>query len=454
MIALIPFVFISAQGDFNFNVDYTSFKYDSSSNYIELYYSFPSFQLKVVNKDNKFQVEGLLHIELKNDSTSVYLVNKEWKIPYYVKDTSVVSRSNSLIGVLKFIVPAGKYTCSVEGSDFNDTTLKKLYKFYMTEKPYGTKSMTVSDVQLASKIKQAGADTNSIFYKNTLEVTPIPSGIFGANAPVLFYYAELYNLDKVPDISTVKFESSVYDKKGAKIYSRTITSLKPLSASVQAGVINVSKYISGKYYLVLSLSDSSTGRSILSNKQFYVYNPSVIDTTAKDVSADTSKTLNNQFAYLSGEECDDIFAKSEYIASKDEKEQYDKISTVEGKRGFLEKFWTQKANVSNGDKRYSYIDYMKRVKIADEKFKNIAKKGWQSDMGRVYIIYGEPSEIERHPNENDSKPYEIWKYDQIEGGVQFIFGDLSGFKNYVLLSSTKQGEVENDNWQSLLRSVR
>ena len=452
LFALFPVIFISAQSNFNFYIDYASFKYDSSSNYIEFYYSFSSSQLKAVSIDNGLQVEGLFRLEIKNDSTGKDIVNNEWKIPYYVKDTSAISSSKNLVGIIRFVVPEGKYTCNAEGSDFNNTSLKKSYEFLINEKPFGAEHMTVSGIQLASNIKQASSDTSSIFYKSTLEVTPMPSGIFGENSPVLFYYGELYNLDKVADLSAVKFESLVYDTRGNEVYSHIITSLKPIPASVEAGVINVSKYISGKYYLVLSLSNGSSQNSIISRKEFYVYNPSVND-TAYDVSANIDKTLSSQFAFLSSEECDDIFAKSEYIASKNERDQYKKIQRVGGKREFLYKFWKQKANENDEDKRYSYTDYMNRVKIANEKYRNFAKKGWESDMGRVYIVYGKPSDIERHPNESNKKPYEIWFYNNIEGGVEFIFGDLTGFNNYVLLTSTKRGEVEDNYWLQRLTTT-
>ena len=57
----------------------------------------------------------------------------------------------------------------------------------------------------------------------------------------------------------------------------------------------------------------------------------------------------------------------------------------------------------------------------------MSKIGWKTDRGRVLILYGEPNEIERFPNQMDKKPYEIWHYDDVEGGVIFVFADLSGF---------------------------
>jgi GWxTD domain-containing protein len=453
LFALFPVVFISAQSNFNFNIDYASFKYDSSSNYVEFYYSFPTSQLKLTEDEGKPKVEGILHIELKNDSTGEDIVNKGWRIPNILKDTTLQSRTTNLIGVIGFVVPEGKYECLVDGSDFNNQAQKKSIKFSIVEKAFGKKQMTLSGIQLASNIKQDDSDKNSIFYKNTMEVIPLPSDIFGESSPIVFYYGELYNLDKVPDISNIKFVSAVYDSKGTQIYSHSKTSLKPVQASVEVGLINVSKYVSGKYYLVLSLDDSLNNESVISKKEFFVYNPNIKDTT-NILPSNTSSVLSSQFAFLSANECDNVFAKSEYIATKEEKDQYMKVHTVEGKREYLYKFWNKKANEEDKDKRYNYADYMNRVRVADEKYKNIAKAGWKSDMGRVYIMYGEPSEIERHPSDAGYRPYEIWKYNDIEGGVQFIFGDLTGFRNYVLLTSTKRGELQDNNWQQELSTVQ
>ena len=36
---------------------------------------------------------------------------------------------------------------------------------------------------------------------------------------------------------------------------------------------------------------------------------------------------------------------------------------------------------------------------------------------------------------------------EIEGGVYFVFADLTGFSDYTLLHSTKRGELRDDNWQ-------
>jgi hypothetical protein len=62
-------------------------------------------------------------------------------------------------------------------------------------------------------------------------------------------------------------------------------------------------------------------------------------------------------------------------------------------------------------------------------------------------MYGPPDYIERFSSESDMKPHEIWRYDYIEGGVEFVFVDKGGFNNYELVHSTKRNEVNNPDWE-------
>ena len=53
-------------------------------------------------------------------------------------------------------------------------------------------------------------------------------------------------------------------------------------------------------------------------------------------------------------------------------------------------------------------------------------------MGMIYILFGPPTSVDRHPFEVDSKPYEVWNYYQIN--KQFVFLDESGFGDYRLIT--------------------
>ena len=53
-------------------------------------------------------------------------------------------------------------------------------------------------------------------------------------------------------------------------------------------------------------------------------------------------------------------------------------------------------------------------------------------MGMIYIVLGPPDNVDRHPFEYDSKPYEIWYYYDINRSFYFL--DETGFGDYRLLN--------------------
>jgi len=76
----------------------------------------------------------------------------------------------------------------------------------------------------------------------------------------------------------------------------------------------------------------------------------------------------------------------------------------------------------------------------------MGREGYRTDRGRVYIMYGPPDDNERHPNESDMRPYEIWSYHNIQGGVIFVFVQRSSTSEYELVHSTHRNELHDENW--------
>lgn len=446
ILLFLPVFIALPQSQFNFNVDYASFKYDSSSNYIEFYYSFPGAQLTSVKKDDKNIIEGLLQLHIINTKSNKDFLNKKWRIPSIALSKTSKEKNKSLVGMVPIVVPKGSYLCTAKGSDNNNPSHKKNYTFSFDVVPYSSSQLKISDIQLASNIKNDGVNKKSIFYKNTLEVIPYPTDIFGKAAPVVFYYSEVYNLDKADDFNNLIFETSVMNNDKMKLYLKKTKIGNNLPAIVKVGTINVSKYPTGKYKLILSLADSIKNFGILSSKEFFVYNPDIKKNIP--ITKNNSGLLSSQFAVLSDEECDKIWEPSEFIATQNEKDQWEKISTVKGKREYLYKFWKKRDKNKATPKNEYYTEYFKRVKEASKKFRYLSRDGAKTDMGRVFIMYGEPDQIDRFPNQKDTKPYEIWTYTEIEGGVTFIFADLTGFSNYILVHSTKRNEYHDENWLS------
>ena len=55
--------------------------------------------------------------------------------------------------------------------------------------------------------------------------------------------------------------------------------------------------------------------------------------------------------------------------------------------------------------------------------------GWQSDRGRIYIVYGAPSYIDESKQGNMGYRYQKWVY---PSGKEFIFIDRTMSGNYTL----------------------
>jgi len=91
-------------------------------------------------------------------------------------------------------------------------------------------------------------------------------------------------------------------------------------------------------------------------------------------------------------------------------------------------------------------EYLARVSYANANFRQMTREGYRSDRGRVHIIYGIPDDIERHPNETETRPYEIWNYNNIQGGVYFVFVQKNTAGDYELVHSTHRNELHDENW--------
>ncbi|MBI9070444.1 MAG: GWxTD domain-containing protein [Melioribacteraceae bacterium] len=434
---------INAQNEFDFEFDYARFNYDSTTVYLELYYSFNQGSLTKVQKDDKHLVEAELAVTLINKKTGVSELDKKWSVPNVVADPTVDLSGQNLIGVIGFYVHSGDYELKIAGLDRNNPGAKKEISENIEVRPFPQNSLSISDIELSTNIKKDGTDPKSIFYKNTLEVVPNPEMLYSENMPVLFYYTEIYNIGNDTD-NLLEIHQLLYNSKGQKVDEKVKSLSRAQSSRVEIGFLNLKELPTDTYNLVLALVDSTNKESYASNKRFFLYNPSI--EVAKVEMVENISYLSSEFASIESEECDDIFSKSKYISSKNEIDQYEMLDSVVAKREFLFKFWKHRDLIPETPLNEYKKEYFERVAKSDSKYSSFNKKGYKSDRGRVFIIFGEPDQVDRHPSQMDAKPYEIWYYNSLEGGVYFVFADISGFSDYELVHSNKRGEMRDDTW--------
>lgn len=119
-----------------------------------------------------------------------------------------------------------------------------------------------------------------------------------------------------------------------------------------------------------------------------------------------------------------------YVATD---EEYDQLMNAPPSRreAYFNQFWKKKDPTPSTAVNEKMEEYYRRVRFANEHFQGHGE-GWLSDMGEIYIIFGAPTDIERHPFTAGTKPYEIWYYYDLNR--QFIFVDNEGFGVYRLES--------------------
>lgn len=447
VLALVMCVY--GQNQLRFDFDYAKFNYDSTSVYLEVYYSFNKSTLAQKDEAGVKKVEAILHITLQDTITKEFVINRDWRLSGTISPEN--NESQDQVGVLGFIVPGGIYKLQVIGKDSYFETAKREVNEILEVKVFGFLHPKISDVQLASGIISEGADPNSIFFKNTLEVIPNPTRLYTDKSPVLFYYAELYNLLSANGV--YKLEKLLYNSTGTNFYKKSkIISGNQQNSIVDVGLLNLSKYPSDTYNLVLSLIDTTTNSAVVSLKRFYLYNPEVQNENINQFSS--SSFIESEFSVMTEEECDLLFQKAIYISSSEENDRWNNLDSLNQKRNFLYNFWKSKDLTPETPQNEYKREYLLRCEYADKYFSTKLKPGFKSDMGRVYILFGAPDEREYNPMSQDYKPYEVWLYHQIEGGVEYIFGDISGFGNFEQLTSTKRGEVSDQYWRNRLKMTK
>ena len=116
------------------------------------------------------------------------------------------------------------------------------------------------------------------------------------------------------------------------------------------------------------------------------------------------------------------------IATAEEMRRMQETPPFRREEAFRE-FWRRRDPTPNTEQNELMDEYYLRVEYANENF-STNRDGWETDRGRIYILYGEPTDIERHPFEINSKPYEVWYYDHLNR--RFVFVDYTGFGDYEL----------------------
>ncbi len=134
-----------------------------------------------------------------------------------------------------------------------------------------------------------------------------------------------------------------------------------------------------------------------------------------------------------------------YIITPKEKEVFLQLESDRERNLFIEAFWNHRDPDPETPKNEFKEEHYRRINYANQYLgKDSPGPGWRSDMGRVYIILGEPKSIDKFENITEVRPTIVWFYEGMADyglpsafNVVFYKKDMGG--EYVLYSPIQAG---------------
>lgn len=444
---LIAFSFlqnIRGQDNIYFNFDYCIFRGEENKYILEVYYSVNQKSLIYIKQNNNFEASAKIHIELTDLNSGSVISDKLYRSPTVVSDTSDKRLNQKIVGQINYLIGEGKYKLKITGSDFNDSSKTDVLEQDFSVTDNDNSKIKVSDIELATNIQKSQND-KSTFYKNTLEVIPNPSNLFGMNLAEMFFYYEIYGLTESNISDNYYICYSVTNLNNETLISYCKNAKRTGESKADYGKVKIDSLDRGSYFLKITVADSLRQISFSSEKKFYIFNSGKIIAPLNP----QDEYLKSEYAIMKEEELDKEYNYAQYIMTEKDKRRYDDYKLVDAKRKFMYEFWKSKDDNPNTPSNEYKINYFKRVKEANNNFKEAYKEGWKTDRGRIYLVYGKPDDVEKFPFEANKKSYEIWKYDTVEGGGECVFIEKQSLTGvYWLAHSTFRGELRNEDWES------
>jgi GWxTD domain-containing protein len=433
----------------DFDVDYASFRGEDGQVILEVYLMMPRSTFRFIPYEDKFISNALIRAALAQNDTVV--VMDEWQIRDVLADTLQDVSYQKIPEISILSVDPGIYTLLVLVADLVSGEKEKLEEEIVLEQ-YHTGQIQISGIEICSKMQKTDQENKFSRYFG-YDMFPNASSMFGSRNPVLYSFCEIYNLEysegnkgNKDDANTYNVRYSINDLNGNEVKaSGWKTKSKPGESAVELNSMNITDVKSGIYDLKIDAVDNRTGDTAAVEKRIYIVKEAEVSTV--------SQLLLSEYARMTEEELDKIFGPLRYIATESEQRKY-RESGVAGKVELLAHFWDKRDPILSTAINESKEEFEQRLAYVNENYSTSQVRGWKTDMGRVIIVYGFPSEIERYPSSLEKKPYQIWHYYDIEGGIDFVFVDKTGFGLMELVHSTSRNELQDYNWQRWIEPTR
>lgn len=137
----------------------------------------------------------------------------------------------------------------------------------------------------------------------------------------------------------------------------------------------------------------------------------------------------------------DFLSKVRYLITASERKSFLELPDS-AKPGFIEDFWKRRDPDPETEVNEFKTEYVNRLERANRMFVGEAKPGWLTDRGRIFILFGPPTDRVTQPMGSfaEEQGREIWTY----GDFPVLFTDRHGTGVYKLETYDLSGIRELD----------
>lgn len=369
--------------------------------YVDVYVSVPYQALQFQSYDSVYAAQVQTTVMIR-DSIGRKYTDSSTKRSYLEDNYAVTQGSTGGAAniVLRFLLPSGRYRVEVTITDalaHRDRSVTDT-----VDVPDFSNTPAISSLMYVSQIEERnGRYAITPYVGNTVWSPEIP----------LFAFFEYY---------TVELPSSV-------CFSWKLAAADGRELGGGLGAVEFTSKRVSQHFLPLRLSEKALpGKYTLTVNAHPVVH-GVVDTT---VFVATVKRYYVVPRSLAGSVLSDLtlaIKQLAYVATQNDLDMINSATTEADRTYRFEEFWKKQDPTPRTVRNEAFDEYYARIATANRLYRSYTE-GWQTDMGRVYVIYGDPATKEKSTTQSGSASIEKWIYPD---NRVFVFED-NGFGDYRL----------------------
>ena len=363
--------------------------------------------------------------------------------PSFADSTEAVNTSQTHLE--RLILPPSEYQISIKIEAKTEHTLSRNILIKHSGAP------EISDIILVEAFAKSQESDGSKFFRSGFEMLPVVGKEIPLEATQFKFYTELYKIHEVVgEDSLFLLVFGFTDSNG--ILDQNYTRYKRFNAKSVTPVFEVLP-------VSPSIPPTTDGSLVV---QARTRDGNIITEKAVPVSRLFEGNMNSEDVNFARgiTDIEELYRHLEDhlpLASPSQQHTIGRtlkeVKDLSVLQGFLEQFWIKRNPIAP---EAAWREYCSDIALVDTTYGGCRSgHGADTDMGYVYLKYGQPNTIVKRHHDTDYYPYEIWHYHHTNGFTnrRFLF-----FAPHVvtecmeILQSDMPGEIENQDWLQMLKS--